>query len=100
MTPSKGLFLKKGNNREIEIYSDADWTWSVTDRRSTTRYCSYVWENLVTWRSKKQSVVARSSAEAEYRALALSIYKGMWLKRLLKELGITGTNSMKVLCNN
>ena len=42
----------------------------MTDRRSTSGYCSFVLGNLVTWRSKKQSVVARSSAEAEFRAMA------------------------------
>ncbi|XP_028794065.1 uncharacterized protein LOC114749688 [Neltuma alba] len=44
---------------------------------STTGYCTFVWGNLVTWRSKKQPVVSRSSAEAEYRALALGICEGM-----------------------
>ncbi|RVW12523.1 Retrovirus-related Pol polyprotein from transposon TNT 1-94 [Vitis vinifera] len=47
-----------------------NWAGNIIDRRSTSGYCYFVWENLVTWRSKKQSVVARSSAEAEYRALA------------------------------
>ena len=55
---------------------------------------------MVTWRSKKQSVIARSSAEAEYRALAQSICKGLWLKRLLDELRISTTESMKVFCDN
>jgi len=53
--------------------SDADWSGSLTDRRSTSRYFSFVWGNLVSWRSKKQSVVTQSSAEAEFRALALGI---------------------------
>ncbi|RVW23619.1 Retrovirus-related Pol polyprotein from transposon RE2 [Vitis vinifera] len=70
MTPGKGLFFQRTTNKEIEIFSDADWAGSVTDRRSTSGYCSFVWGNLVTWRSKKQSVVARSSAEAEFRAMA------------------------------
>ncbi|RVX01051.1 putative mitochondrial protein [Vitis vinifera] len=70
MTPGKGLFFQRTTNKEIEIFSDADWVGSVTDRRSTSGYCSFVWGNLVTWRSKKQSVVARSSAEAEFRAMA------------------------------
>ncbi|GMI75147.1 cysteine-rich RLK (RECEPTOR-like protein kinase) 8 [Hibiscus trionum] len=69
-TPGKGLHFKKDVNRSIEVYTDADWAGAVNDRRSTSGYCSYVWGNLVTWRSKKQSVVARSSAEAEYRALS------------------------------
>ncbi|KAA0039144.1 Beta-galactosidase [Cucumis melo var. makuwa] len=46
---------------------------SVIDRKSTSDYCTFVWGNLVTWRSKKQSVVAKSSAEAEYRAMSLRI---------------------------
>ncbi|XP_039011431.1 uncharacterized mitochondrial protein AtMg00810-like [Hibiscus syriacus] len=66
VTPSKGLHFKKNTSRDIELYTDADWAGSVSDKRSTSGYCSYVWGNLVTWRSKKQSVVARSSAEAEY----------------------------------
>ncbi|RVW93337.1 Retrovirus-related Pol polyprotein from transposon RE1 [Vitis vinifera] len=73
MTPGKGLFFRKTENRDTEVYSDADWAGNIIDRRSTSGYCSFVWGNLVTWRSKKQSVVARSSAEAEYRALAQGI---------------------------
>ena len=69
-SPGRGLFFKKTLNRSIEAYTDADWAGSVTDRRSTSGYCSFVWGNLVTWRSKKQTVVARSSAEAELRSLA------------------------------
>ncbi|RDY14081.1 putative mitochondrial protein, partial [Mucuna pruriens] len=53
-----------------EAYTDADWAGSITDRRSTSGYCTYVWGNLVTWRNKKQNVVARSSAKAEYRVMA------------------------------
>lgn len=54
----------------IEGYTDADWAGSPSDRRSTTGYCAFLDGNLVTWRSKKQYIVARScaEAEAEYRA--------------------------------
>ncbi|XP_052882649.1 uncharacterized mitochondrial protein AtMg00810 isoform X4 [Gossypium arboreum] len=76
-TPGKGLHFKKDVNRSIEVYTDADWAGAVNDRRSTSGYCSYVWGNLVTWRSKKQSVVARSSAESEYQALSHGICEGM-----------------------
>ena len=62
--------FKKTLNRSLEIYTDADWAGSTIDRKSTLGYRSYVWGNLVTWMSKKQQVVARSSAEAEFRALA------------------------------
>ncbi|RVW60619.1 Copia protein [Vitis vinifera] len=99
-SPSRGLYFKKTSSREVEVFTDADWAGSLTDRRSTTGYCSYVWGNLVTWRSKKQSVVARSSAEAEFRAMAHGICEGMWLQRILKELGIISNSTLTVLCDN
>ncbi|KAE8668064.1 putative ion channel POLLUX-like 2-like isoform X2 [Hibiscus syriacus] len=66
LTPGKGLFFEKNQRRDIEVFSDADWAGSIQDRRSTSGYCTYVWGNLVTWRSKKQSVVSRSSAEVNF----------------------------------
>ena len=69
-SPGRGLFFKKSDGKKVEIYTDADWAGSTDDRRSTTGYCTYVWGNLVTWRSKKQSVVAKSNVEAEFRAVA------------------------------
>ncbi|RVW31427.1 Retrovirus-related Pol polyprotein from transposon RE1 [Vitis vinifera] len=69
-SPGRGLFFKKSDSKKVEIYTYANWAGSVDDRRSTTGYCTYVWGNLVTWRSKKQSVVAKSNVEAEFRAVA------------------------------
>ncbi|RVX12640.1 Retrovirus-related Pol polyprotein from transposon RE1 [Vitis vinifera] len=69
-SPGRGLFFKKGDSKKVEIYTDADWTGSARDKWSTTDYCTYVWGNLVTWKSKKQSVVARNSVEAEFKAVA------------------------------
>ncbi|RVW12031.1 Retrovirus-related Pol polyprotein from transposon RE2 [Vitis vinifera] len=100
MTPGKGLFFQRTTKKEIEIFSDADWAGSVTDRRSTSGYCSFVWGNLVTWRSKKQSVVARSSAEAEFRAMAQGICEGIWLNRLLEELRVPLKHPMVLYCDN
>ncbi|RVW79569.1 Retrovirus-related Pol polyprotein from transposon RE1 [Vitis vinifera] len=97
---SKGLFFKRVASRDVEIFSDADWAGSLTDRRSTSGYCTYVWGNLVTWRSKKQSVVARSSAEAEARAMTHGICEGIWLKRLLEELQLAPHGPMKLMCDN
>ncbi|RVW25031.1 Retrovirus-related Pol polyprotein from transposon TNT 1-94 [Vitis vinifera] len=69
-TPGRGLLFKSRGHLQIETYTDADWVGSIVDRRSTSGYCSFVGGNLVTWRSKKQNVVARSSAKAEFRAVA------------------------------
>ncbi|RVX19140.1 Retrovirus-related Pol polyprotein from transposon RE1 [Vitis vinifera] len=67
--PRKGiLFAKNVDHQSIEVYTDADWAGAVDDRRSTSGYFTFVGGNLVKWKSKKQNVVARSSAEAEFRA--------------------------------
>jgi Reverse transcriptase (RNA-dependent DNA polymerase) len=68
-TPGQGIWMKKNVTNNVVGYSDADWARSC-DRKSTTGFCTFVGGNLVTWKSKKQNVVARSSAEAEYRAMA------------------------------
>ena len=72
--PGKGiLFSRKTKEQTIEVYTDADWAGDKTDMRSTSGYFIFVGGNLVTWKSKKQSVVARSSGEAELRGMALEI---------------------------
>ena len=72
-TPGKGLLFGNHGHLQVEIYTDTDWAGSKTNRRSTSGYCAFVGGNLVTWRSKKQNVVARSSAEAEFRVVAHGI---------------------------
>ena len=79
-TPGKGLMFRNTNKRCIEAYTDSNWTSSVVDRKSTSGYCTFVWGNLVIWRSKKQGVVARSSAEAEYRPMSLGVCEEIWLQ--------------------
>jgi hypothetical protein len=63
-------------------------------------YCIFVGGNLVSWKSKKQLVVARSSAEAEYRAMAFTAYELIWLKALLIDLGVFHPQPMSLCCDN
>ena len=61
----------------MDAYSDADWAGVIDDRRSTSGYFTFIGGNLVTWKRKKQNVVARSSAEAEFRGMTLGICEAL-----------------------
>ncbi|XP_068322539.1 uncharacterized mitochondrial protein AtMg00810-like [Pyrus communis] len=96
----RGIIMKKNESTEITGYCDADWAGNSIDRKSTTGYCTFVGGNLVTWKSKKQAVVARSSTEVEYRAMASTACELIWLKGLLCDLGVSTTQSMSLFCDN
>ncbi|RVW30164.1 Retrovirus-related Pol polyprotein from transposon TNT 1-94 [Vitis vinifera] len=85
-TPGQGVLYENRGHTQVVGYTDADWAGSPTDRRSTSGYCVFIGGNLISWKSKKQDVVVRSSAEAEYRAMALATCELIWLKHLLREL--------------
>ncbi|RVW38356.1 Retrovirus-related Pol polyprotein from transposon RE2 [Vitis vinifera] len=85
-TPGQGVLYENRGHTQVVGYTDADWAGSPTDRRSTSGYCVFIGGNLISWKSKKQDVVARSSAEAEYRAMALATCELIWLRHLLREL--------------
>lgn len=87
-SPGKGVLFKRNQKLKLEAYTDADYAGSTVDRRSTSGYCTFLGGNLVIWRSKKQNVVARSSAESEFRAMAQGICELLWLKIILEDLKI------------
>lgn len=76
----------KKNKDVLTGYADADWGGDTTDRRSTSGFCLYVYGNLVSWNSKKQSTVAMSTTEAEIIALSLCISEACWLRNMFLEL--------------
>ncbi|KAM1792893.1 hypothetical protein ACFX12_036703 [Malus domestica] len=96
----RGILMQNNQSTSISGYTDADWAGNAIDRRSTTGYCTFVGGNIVTWKSKKQQVIARSSAEAEYRAMAATACELIWLKGLLSDLGFHCSNSIPLMCDN
>jgi hypothetical protein len=82
------------------VYTDADWTGCQDDKKSTLGHCAFIGGNLVQWRSKKQNVVARSTVEAEYCAIALGVSEEVWLQRLLFELGLSENSPIMLYCYN
>ena len=99
-TPSQGVLYENRGHTQIFGYYDANWASSPIDRRSTFRYCVFINGNLVSWKSKKHDVVAISSAEAEYRAMALATCEIIWVRHLLQELRFWKNEQMKLICDN
>ncbi|PRQ29721.1 putative RNA-directed DNA polymerase [Rosa chinensis] len=99
--PGRGVLFSKHNNiLDVCGFTDADWAGNITDRRSTSGYFTFVGGNLVTWKSKKQKVVVRSSAEAEYRGMAHGVCELLWLRNLLRDLGFKLKSTMQLYCDN
>lgn len=99
-SPGRGIWMRNNGHHSISAYTDADWAGCPVDRKSTSGYCIFVGGNLVTWKSKKQNVVARSSAEAEYRAMATTTSEIIWLRVLLKNLGFGSSQPTILYCDN
>jgi histone deacetylase 1/2 len=101
-TMHHGLLLNPattGPPFSLHAYSDADWGSDQDDRRSTSGSCIYFGPNLVSWGSKKQPLVARSSTEAEYRSMANATTELIWIQSLLQELQVP-YHVPTLLCDN
>ncbi|XP_038896703.1 secreted RxLR effector protein 161-like [Benincasa hispida] len=87
-TQNYGLLFHPSCDLLISAYSDADWAANVDDRRSVAAYCVFLGGNLVSWSSKKQNFVARSSTESEYRVIAHALAELIGLTNYCRKLGL------------
>ncbi|GJX86410.1 ribonuclease H-like domain-containing protein [Tanacetum coccineum] len=99
-TLSYGLQLYSSTTSSLVAYSDADWAGCPTTRRSTSGYCVFLGNNLLSWSSKRQFTLSRSSAEAEYRGVANAVAETCWLRNLLRELHTPLATATLVYCDN
>lgn len=95
-----GLNLRSDTTLALSAFSDADWAGCPTTRRSTTGYCTFLGSNIISWCAKKQSTVARSSTEAEYRAMAHTAAELTWLGYILSDLRIFPPHPPKLFADN
>ncbi|WJZ87886.1 hypothetical protein VitviT2T_007234 [Vitis vinifera] len=95
-----GIQLTKFGLLALITYFDVDWARNIDDRISTSTYISFLGPNPISWSLKKQRVVAKSTIEAEYRALANVVSETMWLRGLLHKLGFPLKAAPLLLCDN
>jgi len=94
------LHIKPSTDLDLVGFSDADWATSVDDRKSMAGQCVFLGETLVSWSSRKQKVVSRSSTESEYRALADLATEITWTRSLLAELKLSLPRKPTLWCDN
>ena len=91
-----GIFYSTQSPLILRAFYDADWVGDPTDRRSTTSYCFLLSSSLISWRSNKQTHVARSSTKAE----ADTTSELFWLRWLLKDLSVSTSSATPLYCDN
>ncbi|KAI3520152.1 hypothetical protein L1887_09385 [Cichorium endivia] len=100
LCPGKGITICKSDSLELTAWSDADWAKCVNSRRSVTGYCMFLGKSLISWKSKKQSTVSRSSTESEYRALATVTCEVIWVLKLMQDLKVKYDLPVSIFCDN
>jgi hypothetical protein len=99
-TLSLDLTMRRSSSTELIVYTHADWAGCTDTHRSTSGYAVFLCDNLVSWSSKRQHTVSRSSAEAEYRAVTNGVAEATWLRQQLFELHRPPRRATLVYCDN
>ncbi|KAF5815624.1 putative RNA-directed DNA polymerase [Helianthus annuus] len=99
-SPGKGIMFKKSADFSLTCYADSDWAKCLVSRKSVTGFCVFLGSNLISWKSKKQSTVSRSSGEAEYRSMCSATCELIWLVNILSELQINCKLPIQLFCDS
>jgi hypothetical protein len=99
-TISLGLRIVQHSSLDLYAFSDADWAGCPTTCRSTTGFCTFLGSNYISWSAKKQPTVSRSSAEAEYRAMASTSAELTWISFILCDIGLYQSRPPILFCDN
>lgn len=99
-TMGQGILLNGKDQLVLQAYSDSDWGACLNTRRSISGYVLLLGSSPVSWKSKKQHTVSKSSSEAEYRAMSAAASEVTWMVRLLEELGVKQLNPVMLHCDN
>ncbi|KAK4390093.1 Retrovirus-related Pol polyprotein from transposon RE1 [Sesamum angolense] len=97
---SQGSIFFYTNDLTLKAYSDADWASCIDTRKSLTGYCIFLGDALVSWKTKKQNTVSRSTAEAEYRSMGSTVCELSWIVYLLQDFDVSVSTPISFLCDN
>lgn len=99
-SPGQGLLLRADSELTLQGWCDSDWAACPITRRSLTGWIVFLGNSPLSWKTKKQHTVSRSSTEAEYRFMAAITCELKWLKGLLLSLGIHHPKAIPLFCDN
>ncbi|CAM8929397.1 unnamed protein product [Rhodiola kirilowii] len=98
--PAQGFFFSASSQLNLFVYYDVDWVACPITRRSVTGFCTLLRKSLISWKTKKQAIVSRSSAESEYRAMSAASSEILWLIRLFADMKVIIPTHVSLYCDN
>ncbi|GJY04598.1 hypothetical protein Tco_0370538 [Tanacetum coccineum] len=99
-SPGTGVHIVKQPKVSLEAFVDADWAKCIVTRKSVTGYCIKLNGSLVSWKIKKQNTLSKSTAQAEYRAMASATSEIVWILKILKDLNWEHFMPVTLFCDS